>query len=151
MTLVVPAELLTRIEHEGERAYPEESAGFLLGVGSSKVVTDILPARNVGVDGIRRNRYLIGPDAYLGAELEAERRALDVLGVFHSHPDHPEEPSPFDLEWAQPSFSYLITSIRVGTAVASRSWLLAEDRSRFQEEALSVTPSVSSHLDRRPE
>jgi proteasome lid subunit RPN8/RPN11 len=140
MTLVVSAEVMMRIESAGEHAYPEEAAGFLLGEGgSSRVVMDILSALNLGVEGARRNRYLVGPDEYVQAELEAERRGLSLLGVYHSHPDHPEEPSAYDQEWAQPNFSYVITSVREGRAAASRSWLLREDRSRFDEEALEIT------------
>jgi len=63
---------------------------------------------------------------------------LDVLGVFHSHPDHPNQPSEFDREWAMPWFSYVITSINLGRAVASRSWLLSEDRAQFAEEQIAV-------------
>jgi len=58
------------------------------------------------------------------------------LGVFHSHPDHPNLPSEFDREWAQPFFSYLITSVNSGQAAASRAWRLAEDRSVFLEETI---------------
>ena len=70
--------------------------------------------------------------------MEAERRGLDLVGVFHSHPDHPDLPSEYDREWAQPNFSYLITSVEKGTVLESRSWRLIEDRSAFVEEALFV-------------
>jgi proteasome lid subunit RPN8/RPN11 len=63
---------------------------------------------------------------------------MEILGVFHSHPDHPDAPSEFDRDWAQPTISYVITSVRHGQAVASRSWLLLEDRSGFEEEDLIV-------------
>jgi proteasome lid subunit RPN8/RPN11 len=140
VALVLPAELLRRIQREGERAYPEEGAGFLLGLpGNPRVVLEIVSARNIGFGGVRRNRYLIGPEDYVDAEQEADRRKMDVLGVFHSHPDHPERPSAFDREWAQPNFSYIITSIQSGKAAVSRSWFLTEDRSRFDQESLEIT------------
>ena len=140
MTLGLTAELLRRIEHEGEAAYPEEGAGFLLGkYGSHRIVVSILTSQNLAVDNAKRNRYLIGADDYMKAEQAAERSGWEVLGVFHSHPDHPEEPSTFDRDWAQPNLSYLITSIVNGKAAASKSWLLLEDRSRFEEEAVEVT------------
>ncbi len=139
MTLVLSAELLRRIQREAERAYPEEGAGFLLGTrkGRSEVL-DIFQASNPGIEGARRDRYMIVPEEYLEAEEEAEGRRMDVVGVFHSHPDHPAEPSEFDREWAQPNFSYIITSVDRGMASASRSWLLLEDRSRFEEETLRI-------------
>lgn len=137
MTLVLSADLLQRIEREGERSYPLEGAGFLLGAaGDPRVAAEILPARNMEVDVARHNRYLLGADQYLQAELEAERRGMQLLGIFHSHPDHPDEPSAFDQEWAQPNLSYVITSVQGGRATGTRSWLLLQDRSRFEEEAL---------------
>ncbi len=87
----------------------------------------------------RLTRYLIGPEEYLRAELEAERLGLDLVGVFHSHPDHPNSPSEFDRDWAQPLFSYVITSIRSGKAEASRCWRLQDDRAAFVEELIKTT------------
>jgi proteasome lid subunit RPN8/RPN11 len=139
MTLALAAELLLRIQREGERAYPDEGAGFLLGLGGDRrIVMDIVATRNLGVDGTSHNRYMISPADYVQAEQEAESLKMDVLGVFHSHPDHPDEPSEFDRDWAQPNFSYVITSVRKGEAVASRSWLLTTDRTGFEEEALEL-------------
>ncbi len=65
-------------------------------------------------DTARHNRYLITPQDMLAGEIEADRLGLDVVGVFHSHPDHPNLPSEFDREWALPWFSYLITSVIAG-------------------------------------
>jgi proteasome lid subunit RPN8/RPN11 len=65
------------------------------------------------------------------------------LGVFHSHPDHPNRPSEFDREWAMPWLSYIITSVQDGKTVESRSWLLSEDRSQFVEEVIMVEKEES--------
>ena len=137
--LEIAPELLAEIHAHGERAYPEEGAGFLLGSnGKTRRVQAILALTNTREDEARHNRYLISPQDYLAGELEAERRGLDLVGVFHSHPDHPDLPSEYDREWAQPNFSYLITSVEKGTVLESRSWRLIEDRSAFVEEALFV-------------
>jgi proteasome lid subunit RPN8/RPN11 len=138
MSLVVTQEILARIHGNGEQAYPEEGAGLLVGVrmGEEKRVGTLLPLTNTREDASRHNRYLLDPQDYLKGEMEAARLGLDVLGVFHSHPDHPNQPSEFDREWAMPWFSYVITSIQQGKAVESRSWLLAEDRSTFLEETI---------------
>ena len=140
MSLVVTQEILARIHGNGEQAYPEEGAGLLVGVrmGEEKRVVTLLPLANTREDASRHNRYLLDPQDYLKGEMEAARLGLDVLGVFHSHPDHPSRPSEFDREWAIPWFSYVITSIQQGKAVESRSWLLAEDRSTFLEETIEV-------------
>lgn len=132
--------LLAKIHANGEEAYPEEGAGFLLGAeGAEREVLNIIPLSNAREDAARRNRYLFTPEDYLKAEVESERLGLSLIGVFHSHPDHPNQPSEFDREWAQPFFSYMITSVRSGKALESRSWRLAEDRSEFQEEEVRLT------------
>jgi proteasome lid subunit RPN8/RPN11 len=139
MILELSAALRDRIHAHGESAYPEEGAGFLLGSEADpRRVIDILPLPNDFDESMRRRRYLITPEAYLEAELTAERLGLGLIGVFHSHPDHPNEPSSTDLEWAQPFFSYLITNVEAGRATASRSWRLREDRSGFVEEQVAI-------------
>jgi proteasome lid subunit RPN8/RPN11 len=137
--LRIPRKILDDIHAHGEQAYPEEGAGFLLGrMNESKRVERILPLPNAREDAARRNRYLITPEDYLKAELMADSLGLSLIGVFHSHPDHPNLPSDFDREWAQPFFSYVITGVENGKALASRSWLLKEDRSQFEEEKIQI-------------
>ena len=136
MTLDISNELLDQIHAHGEKAYPEEGAGFL--IGSEGKVERILPLENSREDGARHNRFLITPEDYLQAEFTADRLGLSLIGVFHSHPDHPNQPSEFDREWAQPYFSYVITSVRSGKALESRSWRLVEDRSEFREEPITL-------------
>jgi proteasome lid subunit RPN8/RPN11 len=140
MALEISRKLLQSIHAHGEAAYPEEGAGLLLGSvnGLSKKVAEILPLSNAREDAARYNRYLLTAQDYLQAEEAAARRGLYVLGVFHSHPDHPNRPSEFDREWAMPWFSYVITNVQAGQAVDSRSWLLQEDRSVFLEEAIQI-------------
>ena len=89
-------EILKQIRAHGESAYPEEGAGFLLGVDSDeRAVKAILPLMNSREVTARHNRYLIAPEDYIEAELEADRLRLSLIGVFHSHPDHPNRPSEF--------------------------------------------------------
>ena len=137
--LEIDPKVLAEIHSHGEAAYPEEGAGFLLGTdGEVRRALNILPLTNSREAGARHNRYLITPKDYLEGEAEAERLNLTLLGVFHSHPDHPNQPSEYDRDWAQPFFSYVITSVEKGKAVASRSWRLLEDRSSFVEEPVYV-------------
>ena len=141
MTISIPREIMAQIHHHLERAYPEEGAGLLLGliVEDRKQVKGILPLPNVQEEAVRHHRYLLSAEGYLQAETEAERQGYIVLGVFHSHPDHPEQPSIYDRESAWPSFSYLITSVWAGRAVDSCSWILIEDRQEFHEEQVEIT------------
>lgn len=118
-------------------AYPEECCGVLVGrseAGSSRV-EEVISAENERQES-RHNRYLISPKAILKAQREARERGLDIVGYYHSHPDHPARPSDFDREHAWPGTSYLIVSVEKGTAVDARSWRLADDRGHFDEEPL---------------
>lgn len=136
--LQIGKDILAQIFAHGESSYPDEGAGFLLGYddGEQRTVAQIFTTENAREDEARHNRYLVTPQEYLQAEIAAELMGLSLIGVFHSHPDHPNEPSEFDREWAQPFFSYIITSVNDGKAIGSRSWRLAEDRSKFEEEEI---------------
>lgn len=146
MTLKIPADILAQVRAHGEAAYPEEGAGFLLGsvAADDRSIISILPAENSREQAARHNRYQLGPEQFRQAEETAARLGLELLGVFHSHPDHPAQPSEFDRQWALPWFSYVITSVEQGRAVDSRSWRLTEDRGAFVEEAiLSIEESIT--------
>ena len=140
MILKITTDLLDQIHAHGEKSYPEEGAGLLLGNsnGDTRVVKAILELTNAREDSARHNRYLLTAQDMMLGEKEAVQLGLDILGVFHSHPDHPNRPSAFDREWAMPWFSYIITSVDQGKAVASRSWRLSDDRDDFAEESIQV-------------
>lgn len=140
MTLAISKELLDQIHAHGEVSYPEEGAGFL--IGDDGKVENILRLPNAREDEARHNRFLITPEDYLKAELTADGLGLSLIGVFHSHPDHPNRPSEYDREWAQPFFSYIITTVNQGKATESRSWRLLEDRSKFEEEEIKIYVSL---------
>ena len=138
--LKITANFLKEIYALGEKAYPEEGVGFLFGTDDSKVreVKVIYSVKNAREKEARHNRYDVAPRDIIEADEKAEEMGLSIIGVFHSHPDHPDKPSKFDLKWANTFFSYIITSIKDGKAVASRSWRLKEDRSGFVEEEIRV-------------
>jgi proteasome lid subunit RPN8/RPN11 len=140
--LKISSDLLEQIQQNGERCYPDEGAGLLLGrqEDNRRVVVEFLPLENIREAPARRKRYALSPMDYVRAEREAERSGLEVIGIFHSHPDHPDNPSEYDREWAMPWFSYLITSVNQGRATSSRSWQLSEDRAVFKKEALEIIP-----------
>lgn len=146
MVFQIPSDILERIHANGQAAYPEEGAGLMLGTVQDEIkrVMEIVPLKNAREDTARRTRYLLTARDYLNAEREAESLGLDVLGVYHSHPDHPNHPSEFDLEWAMPWFSYLITSVNEGIPAGSRVWLLTDDRTQFAEERLEVIPEATA-------
>ncbi len=138
MELALSQEHIARMVRHCEDAYPFEGCGILLGRAEDerKTVVDVLPTGNAREEGAQHNRYLIPPEQTLEGELAAEERGLEVVGYFHSHPDHPPRPSEHDRENAWPWYSYLIVSVRDGRAAGHRSWQLREDRTGFDEEAL---------------
>lgn len=119
------------------RAYPEEGCGVLLGreTAAGREIETVIGFDNVREDS-RHNRYLVSPEQFLAAEKQARTAGLDVVGFFHSHPDHPSRPSAFDLEHAWPWYSYLIVSVEQRQVKDARSWRLTDDRSRFEPEDL---------------
>ena len=135
--LAVSNDLVEQINKHVEEAYPEEGAGFLIGVEGE--VKEILALPNAREDEARHNRFLITPEEYLKAELTADKLGLSLIGVFHSHPDCPNIPSEYDREWAQPFFSYIITRVDEGKAVSHRSWRLIENRSKYEEEEIKIS------------
>jgi len=134
--LVVSKELVEQINAHVEDAYPGEGAGFLLG-GDGEVM-EIFSLPNAREEEARHNRFLLTPEDYLKAEMKAMELGVDLIGVFHSHPDCPNVPSEYDREWAQPFFSYIITRVDEGKAVSHRSWRLVEDRSKYDEEDITI-------------
>lgn len=134
--LLLGAEAGRAIRAHGREAYPRECCGALLGRGG--VVHEAYGLPNVTTEGARR-RFLIDPGDYRAAEARARAAGLELLGFYHSHPDHPAVPSAHDLAHAWPSFHYAIVSVAHDRVDDLRSWVLADDRSRFVETEL-LTP-----------
>ncbi len=148
--LTIPKEIQEQIQAHGVAAYPYEGCGLLLGTAVSagsrqavpnhNIVAAIRPTQNVWpVEAEKTVRFRIDEQEWVQAELEAMRQGLDVIGVFHSHPDSPPVASPRDLAWAAfAGYSYLITEIRNGVVGDGRSWQLLPDRSGFIEEKVEI-------------
>lgn len=128
--------LLIQIHQHLEGGYPNEACGVML--GKDGIITEIISADNQRNDSAR-NRYLIDPLIYMKIERDADKRALQVLGIYHSHPDVAARPSQFDLDHAWPNFSYLIVSVAKGKAVESNSWRLRDDRLAFDQEPVEIS------------
>jgi proteasome lid subunit RPN8/RPN11 len=144
VNLVLPGRVLADIHAEAARAYPEEGCGVMLGVerDDRREVVRVIALPNRREDS-RSNRYVIDPEQFLAAEHSARDAGMDVVGFFHSHPDHPARPSTFDLEHAWPWSSYVIVSVHEGIPAETTSWRLAEDRTGFGSERI-VTDSTTA-------
>lgn len=139
MTLVLEPRHLAAIRRHGEADYPAEACGMIGGVleGGRKIAVQLVPLTNQRSDAAR-NRYLIDPESFQRAERQLERDGLEVIGVYHSHPDHPATPSAFDREHAWPWLSYVIVAVERGRAGELQNWVLSEDRSRFEAESITI-------------
>ena len=129
------------IRDHGAEAYPHECCGALLGRDGTIVEAWALP--NTTEEGPRR-RFLIRPADYRSAEQRANATGLDLLGFYHSHPDHPARPSQYDLDHAWPVFVYVILSVMSGQPGDITSWRLAADRSAFEPESLNLVTTLES-------
>jgi proteasome lid subunit RPN8/RPN11 len=138
MIRITPAQREQMTAH-GERTYPHECCGILIGTRQDdrKRVEEVRAAGNARDDS-PRNRYLITPEEMLQAERDARRAGREILGFYHSHPDVPARPSQYDLEHAWPVYSFVIMSVNQSRATEMHSWVMVEDRSRFDEEAIVV-------------
>ncbi len=132
------------IAAHSERDYPQECCGLLLGTfaeGGTKAITEIYPISNAREEEAKRNRFLIRPEELMEGEQYAATSGLDVVGFYHSHPDHPAVPSGYDLEHAWPLYSYIVVAVSAGVAQDLRSWEMEPDRSKFTEEEIWVNAS----------
>ena len=130
---------LNDIRLHGERDYPYECCGLLIGSfnrNGRKDVTETYPISNAREEEAKRNRFLIRPEELIQGEKYARAKGLDVVGFYHSHPDDRAVPSQYDLEHAWPTYSYIVVAVQKGSAADLRSWEIEADRSRFNEEEL---------------
>ncbi len=151
MSLKINEALAKTIRQHGALDYPNECCGILLGQvdGDHKQVSEVVPLKNLRHDPARaqallplatpgveseRNRFLIDPKDQLRVEKDARTRGLDVVGYYHSHPDHPARPSNYDRDHAWPGYSYVIITVERGEPKDLNSWVLRDDRSQFDRE-----------------
>ena len=135
--IVLPLEWEQSIRMEGENAYPNECCGILIGDiddAGVKNVRRLEPIRNAREAGEQYHRFLITPEDMLRAEKTARAAKMDVIGFYHSHPDHPAAPSGYDKDHALPFYSYVIISVEQGKAKELTSWELMADRTNFLQE-----------------
>ena len=142
MTLRLPGALADEIRRHGEAAYPAECCGAMVGrvEGAAKEVLRLSPAVNRRTDD--PHRYLIAPDDLRQLEREVREAGQEIVGYYHSHPDHPARPSAFDAEHAWPWYSYLIVRIDHGRGADMASWVLDDERPRMHPESLDVFSEV---------
>jgi len=130
------------IRAHGQETYPHECCGAL--VGRDDRVTAVVALPNTTEEGPRR-RFLVRPSDYREAERRASELGAELLGFYHSHPDHPARPSQYDLDHAWPTFAYIIVAVAAAAAGDVTVWYLKDDRSSFEEGSLQH--GENSHPD----
>jgi proteasome lid subunit RPN8/RPN11 len=132
--LLIDATIDGEIRRHGEETYPYECCGALVGTGNR--VTGTVALANTTEEGPRR-RFMVRPSDYRIAEQKATELGGELLGFYHSHPDHPARPSQYDLDHAWPTFAYIIVAVAQGKSEVMTVWYLKDDRSAFDEGELN--------------
>ena len=133
--LRIPPEIQTQLNCWVSAGYPEEVCGLLVGrtTGEGIEVVRVVQARNIETRR-KQDRFVLAPDDWLAAENRAREEGLEIIGIWHSHPDHPARPSQTDLEAAWEGYAYLIVSVTARGIVDVRPWQLVE--SSFEEQTI---------------
>ena len=149
--LLINQDLAERIRRHGAETFPYECCGALLGRDSAaaeksdlsgqeptpREVLELFPLVNRRDDS-PRNRFAVTADDVRDAEKAAREQGFDVIGWYHSHPDHPARPSQFDREHAWPWYSYIIVSVMAGNPADMTSWRLNDDRQDYSPEHIEI-------------
>jgi proteasome lid subunit RPN8/RPN11 len=150
--LWISGRIAEKIRAHGAGTYPHECCGALLGRDSGVVSESDrgkslqAPAREIlqlfplvnRRDDSPRNRFSVTPQDVLEAEKAASAQGLEVVGWYHSHPDHPARPSEYDRDHAWPWYSYIIVSVQNGAPQDMTSWRLNDDRAEFSPEGIEI-------------
>ena len=121
-----------------KKSYPYECCGLLLGMNASeKKVIEVRPVQNKNKERTH-DRYEIEGKEFAKIDKEASKKGLQIIGIYHSHPDHPAIPSVYDTEHAWAGYSYMIASVEKGEPVHIRSWIYNEEKKQFEEEEIKL-------------
>ena len=142
--LMLTEEQMELIKSHGCEGYPHEVCGIFLGTceGDDKKLVEVRRAKNLNTERAH-DRYKMDDEDLKIAEKEGRERGLDIIGFYHSHPDHPDVPSEHDRELALNAYAYvysfLIASVKEGNKVSMKSWVLSEESNQFNEEKIAIS------------
>ncbi len=145
MSLTLPSAELNKLHAHAQEGYPHEVVGIIAGDKAAGVAQHIHPLINERADSAH-NRYKVSGLTLMRAEQGLEAEGLDILGYYHSHPDHPSTYSDYDRDHALPNLSYVIVSVMDGVAVDTASWRLRDDRSAMDREPIQTLPDAANSL-----
>lgn len=143
MTIEIKEKALKVMVQDAESSFPDECCGFFYGKdGETRIVEEALAVRN-SKEGDKRRRFIISPEDYLKGEKYALEKETTLLGVYHSHPNHPATPSEHDRQQAVPFFSYIILSVMNGKTERITSWQLNSEEQFDEETILNSTENIN--------
>jgi len=128
---------LDAIREHGAEGYPHEICGVMVGPREDRTVSEVKRARNIIVERAR-DRYEIDPRDQIRIQREADAAGLDIVGYYHSHPDHPAQASRFDTERAWAGYVYVIVAVHGGKSVDANAFVADADGGPFHPEPLEV-------------
>ena len=135
--LGISSDGIQSIKDLAKKSYPNECCGLLIGVNTAeKKVMEVRPVRNWNAER-SHDRYVIERKEFEKVDKEAVKKGLQIIGVYHSHPDHPAIPSAYDAEHACSWFSYIIVAVENGVPTDVRSWIFNEEKRQFEEEKIN--------------
>jgi len=135
--LKISRDAFEAIRSHGAEGYPQEICGIMVGPRNDRTVSGVKRARNIVVER-SRDRYEIDPRDHIRIQREADAAGLDIVGYYHSHPDHPAQASRFDTERAWAGYVYLIVAVHQGKPVDANAFVADRDGGPFQPEPLEV-------------
>lgn len=149
LPITIDEQALEVIQNSLEKAYPNEGCGFLFGEenGLYRAIHLAVAVKN-SKEGDQRRRFVISPRDYMEAEKFALKKGTTLLGIYHSHPDHPAKPSEHDLKQAVPFFSYVIVSVKKGKSADITSWQLNDQGTFAQEEIVNQSIESNNKLNK---
>lgn len=128
---------LRDIENYAKKSYPRECCGLLIGTNASeRKIVEVRPTKNTNMDRAH-DRFSIDGREFAKIDRDVAKRGLQIIGIYHSHPDHPAVPSAYDSENAWGGYSYIIAAVEKGEVVDTRSWVFDEEEKQFKEEAMN--------------
>lgn len=140
--IAIEASAIDSMKRHALETFPEECCGFMFGADSSeRLITQTREANNIKTEN-RERRFEVDPLDYLNAEKYADASELDLIGIYHSHPNHPAIPSEHDRKQAVGYFSYVIVSVNKDEVVDIKSWQL-DDSEKFIEEEIETKPVLN--------
>lgn len=152
-TLRLTPHQLQGIQRHAEQTYPQECCGLLLGNNTDRtqICAEVWPTQNMwsatnelidtqqnhDQSHSRHDRFWIDPGEILNAQRYGRDRNLDIIGIYHSHPDHPAKPSEHDRQYAWTQYSYFILSVHNGRVTAYQAWILNKQH-QFQSQVILI-------------